>query len=366
MEYSAEEVMQFTLEEDVKFIRLTFCDVFGKQKNISIMPEELPRAFSYGIAFDASAISGFGDEAHSDLLLHPEPETLKPLPWRPEQGKVVQMFANISWPDGTPFECDTRNLTKTAIADAKKAGFDFSFGAEQEFYLFHLDENVKPTKEPSDTAGYMDIAPEDKGENVRREICLTLEQMEIRPESSHHEEGPGQNEIDFRYTDALTAADNVLTFQTVVRTAARRNGLWADFSPKPLPGKPGSGFHINMSVRPDETGKALGTRAIFTERENGRMTFRRGFSLHPGERVLIVEDIVTTGGSVKEVIAAVKEHGGVPVAVSMLVDRSGGKADFGDVPSHALLHLDVTTYAPESCPLCKDGVPMTKRGRTGK
>ena len=115
-----------------------------------------------------------------------------------------------------------------------------------------------------------------------------------------------------------------------------------------------------------ETGKALGTRAIFTERENGKMTFRRGFTLHEGERVLIVEDIVTTGGSIREVIDVVKEHGGIPVAVSMLVDRSGGKATFGDVPSTALLHMDVQTYKPEECPLCKAGIPMTKRGRTGK
>ena len=115
-----------------------------------------------------------------------------------------------------------------------------------------------------------------------------------------------------------------------------------------------------------ETGKALGTRAIFTERENGKMTFRRGFTLHEGERVLIVEDIVTTGGSIREVIDVVKEHGGIPVAVSMLEDRSGGKATFGDVPSTALLHMDVQTYKPEECPLCKAGIPMTKRGRTGK
>ena len=115
-----------------------------------------------------------------------------------------------------------------------------------------------------------------------------------------------------------------------------------------------------------ETGKALGTRAIFTERENGKMTFRRGFTLHEGQRVLIVEDIVTTGGSIREVIDVVKEHGGIPVAVSMLVDRSGGKATFGDVPSTALLHMDVQTYQPDECPLCKQGIPMTKRGRTGK
>ena len=257
MKYSKEEVLQYVREEDVKFIRLAFCDVFGKQKNISIMPEELPRAFEYGIAFDASAIAGFGDETRCDLLLHPDPETLMLLPWRPEHGKVVRMFTSISYPDGTPFECDTRSLLKKAVEDAKKAGYTFAFGAEQEFYLFELDEKNKPTKIPYDEAGYMDLAPEDRGENIRREICLTLEQMGIRPESSHHEEGPGQNEIDFRYSDPLTAADNTMTFQTIVKTVTRRNGVFVDFSPKPLENEPGNGFHINMSVKPSDSSENL-------------------------------------------------------------------------------------------------------------
>ena len=250
MKYSKEEVLQFVEEEDVKFIRLAFCDVFGKQKNIAIMPSELPRAFGYGIAFDVSAITGFGDETHSDLLLHPIPDTLMLLPWRPEHGKVVRMFTYITYPDGTPFECDTRGILMKAVADAEKEGYSFAFGAEQEFYLFLLDENGNPTKTPYDEASYMDLAPDDRGENIRREICLTLEQMGIRPESSHHEEGPGQNEIDFRYSDPLSAADNTMTFQTVVKTVARRNGLYVDFSPKPLENKPGNGFHINVSVSP--------------------------------------------------------------------------------------------------------------------
>lgn len=249
MKYSKQEVLQYIQEEDVKFIRLTFCDVFGKQKNISIMPQELSRAFEYGIAIDGSAIIGFGDETHSDLLLHPDAETIMTLPWRPEHGRVVRMFCNISYPDGKPYECDSRSLLIQAVKYAKEAGFHFAFGSEQEFYLFNLDEKDNPTKEPYDNAGYMDIAPEDKGENIRREICLTLEQMGIRPESSHHEEGPGQNEIDFRYSDPITAADNVMTFQTIVKTIAHRNGLCADFSPKPLENKPGNGFHINMSVK---------------------------------------------------------------------------------------------------------------------
>lgn len=252
MKYSKEEVLQYIEEEDVKFIRLAFCDVFGRQKNISIMPQELPRAFGYGIAIDASAITGFGDETHSDLLLHPDPETLMLLPWRPEHGKVIRMYTSITHPDGRPFECDTRSLLKNAVKSAEMQGYKFYFGSELEFYLFKLDENGNPTKEPYDEAGYMDIAPDDKGENIRREVCLTLEQMGIRPESSHHEEGPGQNEIDFRYSNAIKAADNTMTFQTVVKTVARRNGLFADFSAKPLENKPGNGFHINMSVKSDD------------------------------------------------------------------------------------------------------------------
>ena len=249
MKYTAKEVIQYVKEEEIKFIRLAFCDVFGRQKNISILATELPRAFEYGIAFDASAIAGFGDETHSDLLLRPDPETLMLLPWRPEQGLVVRMFCSVVYPDGRSFECDCRRLLKQSVARAAERGVEFLFGAEQEFYLFKLDEEGETTREPHDWAGYMDAAPEDKGENIRREICLTLEQMGIWPESAHHEEGPGQNEIDFRYSDPVTAADNAMTFQTIVKTVAHHNGLYADFRPKPLEGKPGSGFHINLSVR---------------------------------------------------------------------------------------------------------------------
>lgn len=249
MKYSKDEVMQYIAEEDVKFIRMAFCDVFGRQKNISVMPEEIARAFDTGIAFDASAVAGFGGEVHSDLVLHPDPSTISVLPWRPEHGRVVRMFCDVAYPDGRPFEADTRSVLINALHEAEKEGVEFAFGSETEFYLFKLDENGERTKIPYDEAGYMDMAPDDKGENVRRDICLTLERMGIVPESSHHEEGPGQNEIDFRYSEPLAAADNALTFRTVVSTAAARSGLYADFSPKPLEGRPGNGMHINVSVK---------------------------------------------------------------------------------------------------------------------
>lgn len=249
MVYTRKEVIQYVNEEDVKFIRLAFCDAFGNQKNISVMPNELERAFESGICIDASAILGFGGEVFSDLFLFPDPSTLVVLPWRPDHGRVVRMYCNITYPNGKPFEIDGRRILKDAVKAAYTEGYTFSFGSELEFYLFKTDEDGERTFVPYDEAGYMDIAPMDKGENVRREICLTLERMGIKPESSHHEEGPGQNEIDFKFADPLTAADDAVTFISVVRTIAARSGLYADFSPKPFPDKPGNGFHINISVQ---------------------------------------------------------------------------------------------------------------------
>lgn len=249
MLFTAEDVFDFVEQEDVKFIRLAFCDAFGRQKNIAIMPDELHRAFSDGISFDASAIRGFGSMVKSDLLLFPIPSSFNVLSWRPGGGKVVRMLCNIMRPDGTEFELDPRRILRDAVFKAGELGLTVYFGSEFEFYLFKTDENGESTKIPFDNASYMDVAPDDKGENIRREICLTLADMGIRPESSHHEEGPGQNEIDFRYSDALSAADNAMNFITVVKAAALNNGLYADFSPKPLKGESGNGMHINISVK---------------------------------------------------------------------------------------------------------------------
>ena len=261
MKYTAQEVLQYVQEEDVKFIRLAFCDVFGTQKNIAIQPAELRRAFTWGIPVDASAIAGFYDGVKSDLFLKPDPSTLCGLPWRPETGKVVRMFCSVTYPDGTPFEADTRALLQRAVEEAEKVGLTFDIGPEMEFYIFQTDENGRSTGIPCDEAGYLDIAPEDKGENLRREICLTLEQMGIQPEASYHEVGPGQNEIDFRYSDPVSAADNAVTFKAVVQTIAGRSGYAADFGPKPLENEPGSGFHINFSIG-DRKDKALLDRAL--------------------------------------------------------------------------------------------------------
>ena len=248
MDYTVEEVLQFVEENDVKFVRLSFCDLFGTLKNIAVMKDELPQAFQNGMPFDASAIRGFMNVEESDLFLFPDPATLSVLPWRPQQGRVVRLFCDIHQPDGRPFEGDGRQILKKSLQKLCNMGFDCQIGPECEFYMFVLDDNGEPTRIPQDKAGYFDVAPKDKGQNVRREICLFMEEMGLRPERSHHEKGPGQNEIDFKYSDALTAADHTIMFKSIVQAVAARNGLFASFMPKPIPDKSGNGFHINLSL----------------------------------------------------------------------------------------------------------------------
>ena len=250
MNSTVQEVLGFVKENDVKFIRLGFCDIFGTQKSIQIMASELEYAFENGISFDAHAIIGFRDIVHSDLLLFPDPVTMVVLPWRPGPGRVMRFFCDIRNPDGSVFSKDCRFVLKRVVERAQKMGYSCKMGAECEFYLFKLDENGKRTT-TLDNGGYLDIAPLDKGQDIRREICLTLEEMGIQPETSLHEYGPGQNEIGFKFSDALECADNLQTFKTVVKTIAARNGLDASFKPKPLAKAAGNALHINLSLAKD-------------------------------------------------------------------------------------------------------------------
>lgn len=252
MEYSVDEVMKFIEEEDVKFIRLAFRDAYGVQKNISVMPGEVQKAFRDGVPINAREIAGFEDCPYASLYLRPDPDTMAILPWRPDSGRVLRMFCNVYTPDEEEYVSDTRAILQKAIAKAKEAGIEFRFGTETEFYLFITDDEGNPTRIPYDAAGYMDIAPVDKCENIRREICLTIERMGLVPERSHHERGPGQNEIDFHYAKPLKAADQMTTFKMVVSTVAGRYGLVADFSPMPLPKSPGNGYHINIYAVDEE------------------------------------------------------------------------------------------------------------------
>ena len=242
------DVIDFVEENDVKFIRLAFCDLFGKMKNISILPDLLPFALENGIPFDGSSIRGFTDVCHSDLRLIPDPDTIHVLPWRPQQGRVVRFYCNITDAQGRRFACDSRGILQDAIAHAGETGYVVKFGEECEFYLFRQDENGADTMNPYDNGEYLDVSPSDRCENIRREICLTLEEMDIRPETSHHEMGPGQNEIVFRFAEALSAADNLLTFKDVVQAVALRHGASVSFDPKPLPDTCGNGLHINLSL----------------------------------------------------------------------------------------------------------------------
>ena len=247
MLYTESDVVEYITDNDVKFIRLSFCDVFGVQKNLSIMPVELEHAFRTGVPVDASAVRGFGDEESGDVLLFPDPSTLSLLPWRPSHGRVVRFFCDVKYRDGSPLELDGRYLLKKAMRAMREAGVSCRFSAGCEFYLFQADDNGNSTGIPFDRAGYMGIAPEDKGENVRRDICLTLEEMGIVPLRSLHKHGPGQNEIQFQDNNALRSADDVTTLKFVVRTAAARSGLYATFSPKPIRDQNGSSFLIRLS-----------------------------------------------------------------------------------------------------------------------
>lgn len=249
---NVDEALQFVAENDVKFIRLTFCDIFGTQKNISIMPNELPRAFADGIPFEASAVKGFmsehmGSDA-AELLLFPDYTTLAFLPWRPSSGRVMRVFCDIKYPDGRPFPGDGRFMLWQALQRLEKARLSCRLGTECEFYLLELDDDGAISKRPQDKAGYLDVAPLDKGEDVRRQICLYLEEMGIQPQKSHHERGPGQNEIDFQAAEPLRAADDLISFKSVVKTVASYNGLYASMLPKPFAGQYGCGLHVHFSL----------------------------------------------------------------------------------------------------------------------
>ena len=246
------EVLEYLEEDDVKFIRLTFCDIFGQLKNINIMSSELNRAFEYGIPIEASVIEGFAGTVEgaddADLFLFPDLTTLTTLPWRPQQGKVIKFYCDIKYPDGSMFENNCRLILERTIKKLDILGYRCNIGPECEFYLFNLDEHEKPTIKTYDSGGYLDMEPLDKSSNIRRDICLTLEEMGINPELTYHGHGPGQSEIDFSPCDALKAADNLVIFKKIVQMMARRNGLYASFLPKPLEDHSGNGLHLNIAL----------------------------------------------------------------------------------------------------------------------
>ena len=265
-EYTKEDILRIAEEEDVAFIRLQFTDIFGTLKNMAVTASSLKKALDGRIMFDASSIEGFASIENSDMYLVPDLSTFAIFPWRPQQDKVARLICDVYRTDGTPFAGDPRSILRRAIADAARDGYTFEVGPECEFFLFQADDEGSPTTETREEAGYFDIGPLDFGENARRDIVLTLEDMGFTIESSHHEGSPAQHEVDFRYDEALKTADNIMTFKLAVRTIARQHGLHASFMPKPRADVDGSGMHLNFSVLKD------GRNIFFDENEDNHLS----------------------------------------------------------------------------------------------
>lgn len=249
--YTKQDIKRIVEEEDVEFIRLQFTDIFGELKNVAVTTSQLDKVLDNKCMFDGSSIEGFVRIEESDMYLYPDLDTFEIFPWRPQQGKVARFICDIYRFDGTPFEGDPRFILKKVIKEAEELGYTFDVGPECEFFLFNLDDNGEATNNSTERGGYFDVGPLDSGENARREMVLTLEDMGFEIESSHHEVAPAQHEIDFKYDNALKTADNIMTFKLVVRTIAKRHGLHATFMPKPKFGINGSGMHVNMSLSKD-------------------------------------------------------------------------------------------------------------------
>ncbi len=247
MDKQTEFVLRTIEERDIRFVRLWFTDVLGTLKSVAVAPAELEGAFAEGLGFDGSAIEGFARVYESDMLAKPDPATFAILPWRSESPGVARMFCDILMPDGSPSYADPRYVLKRTLSRAADMGFTFYTHPEVEFYLLRNQPDEGPP-EPIDRYGYFDNSPQSVGYDFRRQAITMLEAMGISVEFSHHEGGPGQQEIDLRYADALTTADNLMTFRTVVKEVAIEQGVYATFMPKPFRDAPGSGMHTHVSL----------------------------------------------------------------------------------------------------------------------
>lgn len=249
--YSKEDIIRMVHEQDVEFIRMQFTDIFGQLKNVAITASQIEKAVDNQIMIDGSSIEGFVRIEESDQYLRPDLDSFAILPWRPQHGRVARLICDVYNPDGTPFIGDPRGALKRVLKKAADMDYSFNVGPELEFFLFETDEQGKPTTRTGDEAGYFDLGPLDHGESTRREICMALEAMGFEIEASHHEVAAGQHEIDFKYADALTTADRIMTFKLAVKSISQKNGLHATFMPKPVFGINGSGMHTNMSLFKD-------------------------------------------------------------------------------------------------------------------
>lgn len=249
--YTKEQVLSLVKENNVRFIRLQFTDILGQLKNVAITDKQLEKALKNDCMFDGSSIEGFVRIEESDMRLYPDLDSFVIYPWSSAEHRVARLICNVYRPDHTPFEGDPRNVLIRALEQASKMGYTFNVGPELEFFLFHTAPDGAPTTQTHDAAGYFDLGPVDMGEEARIAICLALEEMGFEIEASHHECAPGQHEIDFKYAEALTAADDIVTFKLAVKTIAQKHKLHATFMPKPLFGVAGNGMHTNMSLFKD-------------------------------------------------------------------------------------------------------------------
>lgn len=246
--YTKDDIMKMVAENDVRFIRLQFTDIFGSLKNVAITTTQLEKALSNKCMFDGSSIEGFVRIEESDMILHPDLNSFCLFPWRPSPNRVARLICDVYTPNGKPFQGAPRQVLKNVLEECRNMGYELNVGPELEFFLFYTDDEGGPTLKTLDNGGYFDMGPIDLGENARRDMVLTLEEMGFEIEASHHECARGQHEIDFKYSEALEAADRMQTFKIAVKTIAQRHGLHATFMPKPIFGIAGSGMHLNMSL----------------------------------------------------------------------------------------------------------------------
>ncbi len=293
MDKQTEFVLRAMEERDVRFVRLWFTDVLGFLKSVAIAPAELEGALSEGIGFDGSAIQGFARVYESDMVAHPDPSTFQMLPWRGTTGGTARMFCDIALPDGSPSYADPRYVLKRAMKKAAEMGFTFYTHPEIEFYLFKQPVVPGKVPVPVDTSGYFDHTTSRAGTDFRRKAITMLEQMGISVEFSHHEGGPGQQEIDLRYADALTMADNIMTFRVVVKEVAGLQDLFASFMPKPLQDHPGSGMHTHVSLFEGDTNAFYDAAGEFNLSSTGRH-FVAGLLHHAAEMSAVLNPWVNS------------------------------------------------------------------------
>ena len=293
--YTKDEIRQMVKDEDIRFLRVMFTDLLGTIKSVDLPVSQLDKLMDNKIMFDGSSIDGFVRIEESDMYLYPDMSTWLVFPWGADHGKVARVICSVHMTDGTPFSGDPRNNLKRVVKEMQKMGFkSFNIGPEPEFFLFKTDDNGNPTTKVNDSENYFDMEPADIGEDCRRDIVLALEKMGFDVEAAHHEVAPGQHEVDFKYSNALEAADNIQTFKLVVKTIAKKYGLHATFMPKPLSGINGSGMHLNMSLFTQD-----GKNAFYDENDKNQLSetayhFLGGLMKHARSYTAIINPIVNS------------------------------------------------------------------------